>query len=758
MTTTTTTTNALHPLLLPEVLLHIGPLLSRASLMSSLLVCHTWNVHLTPFLFRGVFLPKRSIAGKSKALAKTSKRALRPLVSSLQRHGHMIRALQCEDNTLLRQITPTCTYLETLVLGKITPEVLPILKLNSSTLVRLELTPQRTQIPEHYLQRQYWIDDNIGPGGGDSASSSSSSSSTSSSRTSHASDVPVKALVEIIIQLTRLEHLVLDHLSLSLKNNKNITHHSSSSATLLETLFEFCSKQLVTLELHNCAVLDIPFSRSNSIGDHDDDDDDGTTTTTMDFSFPKLKALALVNSSIPMPSQIRFVAMLTGKDTQKLSHLTWIHQQFRVPLRAWIDEQDRYRRSLPTLSMPAGNDNDGSSSSIDTTVATEMSTSAGAGTGDDDNNNIVSETTPSPFLTTRVISNQAVTPYLRSLEISHSLLGDNDISVCLAANPQLEELVARDCRGVAERTVETILLTLTQLRVLDLRECSNVDVTAGYRILSKGVAPLRSLSLDKVSAYGFQREKALEVNGEVEVGVEDQEEQEEENRIRQRQSGGSHLSDKQWPSTDNVMERRWKCAETLEELRVVFVRPTLFTTSTSTSNPHSLKLTRLVDSNDTGNFSASDAIFYYLSKCTRLQLLSVGRTSGASKHWSALHHHHSVLELSLAAGLGRLSTLTELRELQFLNIKNCRIGMEEIKWMMKYWPKLEKLAGPLGGQQQDNSNNSSNNNTTSTTAAATMVRSAFMESYIKQTRPGMIVTDKIKYKKGLCPRRLWSLK
>ncbi|KAG0014812.1 hypothetical protein BGZ81_000248 [Podila clonocystis] len=230
----------INPLLLPEVVRLIGPHLSQASNVACLRVCRTWNFNLTPFLFREVSLPKRS-NGNSKATGKTSKRALRPLVSALQRNGYMIRALCCEDNTLLRQISSFCVHLETLVLGKVTSEVLPILRLNQGTLVRLELTPEKSRLSMN-RPRVMWEDQDDADDDNSMFTSSSSSSSSSSSHilssstptipppatltfgpwfsdgthpfigTNPKPEVPVQDLIKAIMRLDRLEHLVLDHL------------------------------------------------------------------------------------------------------------------------------------------------------------------------------------------------------------------------------------------------------------------------------------------------------------------------------------------------------------------------------------------------------------------------------------------------------------------------------------------------------------------------------------------------------------------
>ncbi|KAF9376519.1 hypothetical protein CPB97_010744 [Podila verticillata] len=604
----TSVTDKLHPLLLPEVLRLIGPHLSQASNVACLRVCRTWQLNLTPFLFREVLLPKRS-SGKAKATGKISKRALRPLVSALQRNGYMIRALYCEDNTLLRQISSYCVHLETLVLGKVTNEILPILRLNQGTLVRLELTPEKNRLsvgqPRIMREDQDDEDDEYSMFTISSSSSSASSSATSSPflsplpplipppvptmdlwlnnathpiGTNPKPDVPVKELIQAIMRLDRLEHLVLDHLGLSTKND------------LFLPFFEFCRDHLKTLELHNNSVLDAP---------------------PHDLVFPRLHSLALVNCSMSLSNQLRMVAI----QTPQLKHLTWIRQQFLIPLQVWAD----YRTYHANSSISSGGLNPG--------------------------------------------------PFLSSLDISHSAVKDSMIAHCLDAHLQLERLVARDCSYIGSKSVDAIR-RFKNLQVLDLRDCHNIIPGTAFYLL-QGCPALRSLSLDRASAREF-----LEWSPEAETAT-------------------------------------WSSAQTLEKLRVVFVGPLESWPSSSSS------LT---------SFEVQQTIYRHLSKFTRLRLLNLGR-SGAVK-WSA----KSVLDLSLANGLDQLARLTELREFDFCQM-NHRLGLEEVKWMLVHWPRLERMAGCLSYDRD---------------------RAGFMESFVRHERPGIVLKHKLMYKKGLCKPKLWN--
>ncbi|KAG0014813.1 hypothetical protein BGZ81_000249 [Podila clonocystis] len=154
----------------------------------------------------------------------------------------------------------------------------------------------------------------------------------------------------------------------------------------------------------------------------------------------------------------------------------------------------------------------------------------------------------------------------------------------------------------------------------------------------------------------------------------------------------------------------WASTRTLEDLRVVFVGPILRNATSLTS------------------FEVQHTIYRHLSKFTQLRLLNLGR-SGAAK-WSA----KSVLDLSLVNGLDQLAELAELREFDFCHMKH-RLGMEEVKWMLSHWPRLERMAGNLSYDRD---------------------RAGFMESFLRHERPGIVLKHKLKYKKGPCRLKLWD--
>ncbi|KAF9948838.1 hypothetical protein BGZ65_007783 [Modicella reniformis] len=78
-------------------------------------------------------------------------------------------------------------------------------------------------------------------------------------------------------------------------------------------------------------------------------------------------------------------------------------------------------------------------------------------------------------------------------------------------------------------------------------------------------------------------------------------------------------------------------------------------------------------------------VYERLARLTKLEMLVLGHHSH-SVHW------HSSLEISLDSGLYWLEGLKELKALD-LSCLEARIGVEEIEWMSKHWPKLDSIKG-----------------------------------------------------------------
>ncbi|KAF9916809.1 hypothetical protein BX616_002769 [Lobosporangium transversale] len=568
----------IHPLLLPEILVLIGPHLSQATVLQCVLVCSIWNVYLTPFLFQRVNLPKR----KQLSLSGSGKRASRPMISALQRNGSNIQTLICADNnTILRQIIPYCNAIETLVLAKITTEVVSILRHCKETLTQLEFTPAARPSASLPLPT--------------SSSSPASLSPLSSAplhfrTSSFSSTIPrllwteSNEILEAILQLSKLKHLVLSFLGLR-------------TAEQLTPFFQFCQQHLESLELHNTAVF-------------------GCSPKPMEFN--KLRSLCLVESTMSYQAQALLVVQCPY-----LKHITWISSQFVIPMsiiggiRRGDNQEDQYSQS-----------------------------------GHDDRR-----------------------ANLKSLEISNGIALDEDIACALERLPSLETILVRESL-FGSLCLQIVLKYLqNQIQVIDVADCKAVTPEMVCMMMLSCPA-LKSLTADRI--------RAMDV---IEL------------------SPTSSPAPAVWlssplPTSPSLQQRRqeWVC-HGLEELRVVFVGPSLLTP-----------------------YETQHAIYNQIAKLRNLRLLSLGRNASTSSY-----SVKSVLDLTLTNGLTQLAPLRELQEFDFCQMYH-KMGMDEYKFMLKNWPKLEVMHGYLHTDSD---------------------RAAFVESFLQNERPGIRLKHNLKYKRTL---------
>ncbi|KAG0011896.1 hypothetical protein BGZ80_000355 [Entomortierella chlamydospora] len=108
---------------------------------------------------------------------------------------------------------------------------------------------------------------------------------------------------------------------------------------------------------------------------------------------------------------------------------------------------------------------------------------------------------------------------------------------------------------------------------------------------------------------------------------------------------------------------------------------------------------------------AQFATYSKIATLKKLRVLNLGR------YTSSTPPPKSILDLSLAGGFQQLESLKELRVFDFCHLDH-KMTMEEFKFMLKAWPKLETIHGKLssGG-----------------------TRASFIESYLKNKRPWLRV-------------------
>lgn len=98
-------------------------------------------------------------------------------------------------------------------------------------------------------------------------------------------------------------------------------------------------------------------------------------------------------------------------------------------------------------------------------------------------------------------------------------------------------------------------------------------------------------------------------------------------------------------------------------------------------------------------------VYERLSSFTRLKVLGLGHDNrdfgnesnfveGPNGDWiyGDTAYQYECLEMSLDSGLQRLETLKDLEEVNIFRMATC-VGVQEVKWMTKAWPRLVSLEG-----------------------------------------------------------------
>ncbi|KAF9188116.1 hypothetical protein BGZ51_000833 [Haplosporangium sp. Z 767] len=211
----------------------------------------------------------------------------------MRRNGDQIQTLICGDNNaVLGQITPNCTAVETLVLGKIAADVLPILRGCKDTLRRLEFTPNQKSRPQSLL-----------------------TSAMSPWGTWGILGIQLtKDILDAITNMSCLEHLILDYLGLKDQDQ-------------LVQFFGFC-QQLVSLELHNTAVIG---------------------ASPANLSFKRMESVSFVDCSMNLSDQMMFLVQCPS-----LKHITWIRVGHIIPIEMLGPLWTMSKRKLESLDISNG--------------------------------------------------------------------------------------------------------------------------------------------------------------------------------------------------------------------------------------------------------------------------------------------------------------------------------------------------------------------------------------------------------------------
>ncbi|KAF9204536.1 hypothetical protein BGZ49_005177 [Haplosporangium sp. Z 27] len=136
--------------------------------------------------------------------------------------------------------------------------------------------------------------------------------------------------------------------------------------------------------------------------------------------------------------------------------------------------------------------------------------------------------------------------------------------------------------------------------------------------------------------------------------------------------------------------KSWKCEETLKVLRLKI---------RDIPRPDLGKQDGVIEESFPGQgLQIQNRVYERLARFTKLEELWLGGASGNIEYsygfeiWQLLNYQLDCLEMSLKSGLGKLKGLKELRVLSLSNMST-RIGLKDIQWMVKHWPKLSYIRG-----------------------------------------------------------------
>ncbi|KAG0203515.1 hypothetical protein BGX28_004235 [Mortierella sp. GBA30] len=236
---------------------------------------------------------------------------------------------------------------------------------------------------------------------------------------------------------------------------------------------------------------------------------------------------------------------------------------------------------------------------------------------------------------------EAHCPRIMHLDLCGSKIKDQEIAALLSHLPNLTEL---NMEGTmfAERCLDYVTGPESRLR----NQLRILDVTEARSVQSHWIQKL----LCSCSGLKRFRATAIKANDMVMATLDDS--------IGNIMVNDSHL---------RATASSWVCLH-LQELRLSVVGIPIEDSSLRTQ----LQL----------------AVYDQLSKLTDLQVLSLGG------HIFSTWLRIGTLELSLPSGLGRLSSLKELRVFNFSYMAH-DLGMEEVEFMMSHWIKLREVIGTI---------------------------------------------------------------
>lgn len=241
--------------------------------------------------------------------------------------------------------------------------------------------------------------------------------------------------------------------------------------------------------------------------------------------------------------------------------------------------------------------------------------------------------------------------FLRSLhptDLQHgSASSDAEIAEYIRLSTHWETIHLQDCRSAGPLTVAAILDSCDHLESLNLGGCSLVSSAEIQLILGK--------------AAGLKIYEALNYNN-----IAD--------------------SDDPFISATDFITLEWR-SRSLKKFvcRIEVPRPT-YDAGEEEIGPSSGSV------DITASRAIQRQVYQKLAEQKSLEILHLGHHPSPNAHLSERRFQRQCLEMTLESGLDELSSL---KEVELLNVSTMaqRIGVPELEWMNRHWPKLQKLCG-----------------------------------------------------------------
>ncbi|KAG0277243.1 hypothetical protein BGZ96_002944 [Linnemannia gamsii] len=235
---------------------------------------------------------------------------------------------------------------------------------------------------------------------------------------------------------------------------------------------------------------------------------------------------------------------------------------------------------------------------------------------------------------------------LTNLDVSHSHIDDGDMAQILTMVPRLTSLNVRSSPFGPQSCVQLLERHAPNITMLDVSDCPQVTSAMTIAFLSSMPSLLR-FSSSRVDASNIAKPFLHSL-------------------LRGSLSSLPVPSHGELPQS--LEDRPWACLG-LVELEISIVG--------------------LCSSEDSVPAQTRSLVYEQLSRLAKLEVLCLGEESDSS-----LHFGNERLDMTLAHGLDKLSSLKKLRSLNIRHLK-AQMGDEEVDWLAHAWSKLEVIRGKL---------------------------------------------------------------